>query len=340
MAKRNLIALDLAKSSIHVEVEDLAKHKIISSRKMNVAALKKFITRQPPSTVAMEACGSAHHWCWLAEACGHEVILLPPQHVTPYRQGHKTDATDTRAIREAAKRPDRKEAVKKSPELLALQTLLRVRGQYVDLKRQRSNEIRMHLLEFGIRIPKSYAALQRELMPILADAENDLPDLVRSLLHRLYVSFLETAREVKELDQELQQVVKQCEPCRRLLQLEGVGPVCAILLYTRIGDGSAFKNGKQAAALVGVTPQQYSTGGVVNLGHIRKRGVDKEARATLLQGAKSVVHKKMPPTNDKAIWLRDLIARRGENIAAVALVNKTVRTAWAMLSRGEEYAAA
>ena len=39
------------------------------------------------------------------------------------------------------------------------------------------------------------------------------------------------------------------------------------------------------------------------------------------------------------MWLKNLIHRRGENIAAVALVNKNIRTAWAMLSRGEEYVA-
>jgi len=98
-----------------------------------------------------------------------------------------------------------------------------------------------------------------------------------------------------------------------LRQLEGVGPVCAVLLYVRIGDGSAFKNGREASALVGVTPQQYSTAGVANLGHIRKQGVDKHARALLLQGAKSVIHAKRDPETKKDCWLRQLIGPRGEN---------------------------
>lgn len=43
--------------------------------------------------------------------------------------------------------------------------------------------------------------------------------------------------------------------------------------------------------------------------------------------------------NTKEQWLKALVQRRGTRIAAVALANKTVRTAWAMLSRQQEYQA-
>ncbi|BBI59743.1 hypothetical protein [Vreelandella sulfidaeris] len=39
----------------------------------------------------------------------------------------------------------------------------------------------------------------------------------------------------------------------------------------------------------------------------------------------------------KSRWLRALVARVGKNKAAVALANKTVRTAWAVLHRGQAY---
>ena len=265
MSKRILIALDLAKSVIQVATEDLDRRKILSNRSMSPKRLKQFLANQLPCSVAMEACGTAHHWCWFAEEHGHKVILLPPHYVAPYRQGHKTDSTDTLAVLEAAKRPDRKEAVKKTPELVELQMFHKVRQQYVDHKRGVSNQIRGHLLEFGAVIPKGYAALNREVIPLLEDAENGLRDLTRSLIFRLYQSFLETEKILQQMDKELVQLVKAIPPCQRLCRLEGVGPVGALLLYTHIGDGSAFKNGRQASALIGVTPQQHSTGGVANI---------------------------------------------------------------------------
>lgn len=341
LKNRNIIAIDLAKNSLYVVAEN--KHgAIVKDKAMTVDQLRRFLARQPHSLVAMEACGSAHHWTWFAEDLGHEVKLLPPQHVVPFREGHKTDQTDTFSILEAAKRPKGKEAVKKSPQQLGLQTLLDIRERYVDQKRRYSNAVRGHLLEFGIRIRRGYAALDTHLYEVLEDADNGVPHRVRALMHRLYQSFQEAERHVQELDKELQQVIREVEPCQRLSQLEGVGPVAAISYYARIGDGRAFRNGRETAAWLGSTPQQYSTGGHVNMGHIRKRNVDRRLRATLLQGAMSVVAKLAngkPPGNQKMRWLKDLIDRRGPRIAAVALLNKNTRTAWAMLRSGEEYVA-
>ena len=339
MSHPNLIALDLAKNVIEVTVEDLSCNKIKLNKKVNRKRLSKFLAKQPPTTIAMEACSGAHYWTWIAEAHGHEVILLPPHHVAPYRQGHKTDENDNEAILAAAKRPKRKEAVKKTPEQLELQVLLGVRRHYSDDKRRWSQSIRGQLAEFGVVIPKSYAALKRRVPEVLEDAENGLPCRLRALIHRQYESFLEAERQLGELEREVTVVSRQTDACRRLCALEGVGPVNAIGLYTRIGNGQAFHDGRQASAYIGNTPQQHSTSGVANIGHIRKKYVDKQFRASLLQGARSVVYKlrHKPPTTATQRWLKDIIARRGEKVAIVALANKNTRIAWALLKTGEEY---
>ena len=48
---------------------------------------------------------------------------------------------------------------------------------------------------------------------------------------------------------------------------------------------------------------------------------------------------KRTPKTKKEYWLQGLIERKGKKCAAVALANKTVRTAFAMLSQGTIYKA-
>jgi len=132
--------------------------------------------------------------------------------------------------------------------------------------------------------------------------------------------------------------VKQLEPCKRLMALEGIGEVCASMLYASIGDGREFKNGRQASVYIGLTPKQYSSGGKIIMLGIDKRGGNKPLRAALYQGALSVISR-LPsePRTAKEAWLLKLVERVGVKRACIALANKTVRTAWALLATGKSY---
>ncbi len=72
---------------------------------------------------------------------------------------------------------------------------------------------------------------------------------------------------------------------------------------------------------------------------ISKECANKRLRSSLIQGARAVINplRKRDPTNGLEIWLKTLMERRGEGRAAVALANKTVRLAWAMLHYGEDF---
>jgi transposase len=47
--------------------------------------------------------------------------------------------------------------------------------------------------------------------------------------------------------------------------------------------------------------------------------------------------KNRPTKTTKELWLKGLIERRGVNCVSIALANKTVRTAYALLKSGEDY---
>jgi transposase len=56
------------------------------------------------------------------------------------------------------------------------------------------------------------------------------------------------------------------------MQLPGIGPNTASALLARLGAGHDFRNGRQVAAWIGLTPGEYSSGGKARLGRITKAG--------------------------------------------------------------------
>ena len=75
---------------------------------------------------------------------------------------------------------------------------------------------------------------------------------------------------------------------RGLMQRPGIGPITASALLASIGNGHDFKNGRQVAAWIGLTPGQHSSGGKARLGRITKAG-DSYLRSLLVMGARSIL---------------------------------------------------
>ena len=126
------------------------------------------------------------------------------------------------------------------------------------------------------------------------------------------------------------------EQAQRLMTISGVGLKVATALPGAIGDISAFKNGRELAAWLGLVPRQCSTGGKSTLLGISKRG-DVYIRKLLIHGSRSVLNWVDRKDDRTSLWAKELKARRHKNIASVALANRIVRVAFALLKRGEDY---
>lgn len=336
MNRLNTIGVDLAKNIIQVSVVSST-----NKERLNKALTRKkfseFLAKQQPALVAFEACASAHYWGRVAKRCGHEIKIIPAKAIVPFRQGHKTDKNDALAIAEAANRPNIKVAPHKGIEQQAMQSVQRSRDHLVCERTALSNHLRSLLMEFGLVIPQGFAALSRCIPEILEDGENELSDIYRPTLARLYERFCRLQDDIAFIDNQITLLIKENDTCQRLTQLEGVGPISSILLYSSLGSGEAFKSGREFSAYVGLTPKQFSSGGKVTIVGISKHVANRKLRAVLIQGARSYVHKLKEPKTAKDKWLMALIERAGCGRAAVALANKNVRTAWALLTQGADY---
>lgn len=336
MSYSTTVGVDLAKNVIQVSVVS-PRGKERLNRSLTRRKFAEFLAKQQPALVAFEACATSHYWARTAQRHGHTARIIPAKAVAPFRQGHKTDSNDALAVAEAARRPNIKEAPMKTIDQQGMQAIQRSRDLLVQESTALSNHMRGLLMEFGVVIPQGFAALRRMLPEILEDGDNEVPDMYRPTLHRLYGRFLELRDDIQSMNVEVKELVKRHPDCKRLTALEGVGPISAVLLYASLGTGEAFSGSREFAAYLGLTPRQFSSGGKTNIVGLSKKIGNCRLRSVLIQGARAYVHKLKEPKTSKDRWLMDLIERAGHGKAAVALANKNVRTAWAMLTQGTEY---
>ena len=83
------IGIDLAKSVFAVCGAD-SSGRVVMRRQLRRPQVLNFMRGLPRCVVGMEASGGAQYWARQLTALGHEVRLMSPALVMPYRKGNKT----------------------------------------------------------------------------------------------------------------------------------------------------------------------------------------------------------------------------------------------------------
>lgn len=329
------IGLDIAKSVFQVHGVD-AHGKVVIRKQLNRSKVQAYFAQLPVCRIGIEACGSAHYWGRELQKLGHDVRLMAVQLIKPYRTKQKNDRNDAEAICEAVSRPQMRFVPIKTVEQQAVLTVHRARELLVSERTAVANQLRGLLLEYGIVIPAGLQRLRRALPGILSAVDEILPTLARTVVTELQGRLQEVDERIAGHDRQIAQLARQNEAAKRLMHLDGIGPITATAVVATVGDATTFHHGRQFAAGLGLVPKQFSTGGKSVLGRITKRG-NVYLRTLLIHGARAVLRYTPNRPDTKSQWVEALRQRRGDNIAAVALAAKHARIVWALLARGHEY---
>ena len=313
--------VDLAKSVFQVHGVD--DDGVLIRKRLSRQKLSEFFANQPPSLIGMEACSGAHYWARQLRDLGHDVRLIAPQFVKPYLFGNKTDGNDAAAICEAVGRPSMRFVAIKTPEQTSILMLHRVRERLIGQRTALINQVRGYLAEFGVTIRKGAAWVGRELPSLIDDQDNGIPFLARETLRDLYRELCDLDRRVADHDKKLKAVFDATPDCKRIAAVDGVGVLTATAFIATLGDPKAFKNGRQVAAWLGLTPREHSSGNRQSRMGITKRG-DRYLRKLLVHGARSALRVTSKRDDPKSRWIERLRGRTHENVASVALAAKKV----------------
>ena len=330
------MGIDLAKNVFQLHGVD--KHeKVVVRKQLKRSQMLEMFVNKAPMLIGMEACGGANYWARELTKLGHTVKVMAPQHVKPYVKSQKNDKRDAEAICEAVSRPTMRFVSVKTEEQQDMQAIHRIRDRLVKARTALVNEVRGLLAEYGIVISHTgVPATRRGLLDAIEDADNGLTTKMRDILFNLNEEINEIENRIQHYLRQINLHCTQDDRVKRIIEIEGLGPISASAIVTAVGDAKQFKNGRDMAAWIGLVPTQHSSGGKEKLGGISKRG-DKYLRTLLIHGARSVIRFSETKTDKRNVWVNELIAQRNKNVATVALANKNARIIWSILAREECY---
>jgi transposase len=329
------VGIDIGKTVFHlVAMDELGK--IVAKKRFSRSQLLAYTANLQTCLIGMEACCEAHYLGRMLASQSHDVRLIPAQFVKPFLKSNKNDYLDAEAIAEAVQRPSMRFVPLKSEEQLDLQALHRVRDRLVSRQTSVINQLRAFLLERGITFRKGRLFLRKNMPAILEDAGCTLSPRMQFIIHGLWREWIAVENQIAEATAAIEQIAKQDEGCRRLVEVPGVGALVASAMVAAVGNGSAFARGREFSAWLGLVPKQYSTGGKAKLLGISKRG-NQYLRRLFIHGSRSVLAHVRRETHPLGPWMNSLETRMHRNVAAVAVANKLARIAWAVLYSGQPY---
>src|SRR5215208_4414044 len=301
----SVLGIDLAQQVFHLVGMD-AHGTIVVRKRLYRAQVMAFIAQLPPTLIGMEACGGAHDWARCLREHGHEVRLMAPQCVTPYRQANKNDRRDAEAIAEAMTRPTMRFVPVTSGAQQDLQALHRVRERLMKARTALINETRGLLHDYGIIVPQGAATFRKHVLEKLTTEAAKLTPHSLELFRQLLEELAALESRVAPYDAQLAQVAQMPPVCQRLMTIPGLGELTATALVAAVNDATQFQNGRQFAAWLGLVPRQHSTGGKARLLGISKRG-DVYLRKLLVHGARATLRWVGLKADRRSQWLRGLL---------------------------------
>jgi len=286
---------------------------VVMRRKVRRETLITLAEKLSPCVVGMEACCGAHHIGRVFAAHGHDVRLMSPEYVRSYVKAQKNDDRDAAGIAEAAPRPTMRFVDLKSQDQLDMQTLHRSRDRLVGERTALINQLRAILLERGFVAPQGKRKLE-QFLSVLMDKTNLC---LRRRVRRLGEG---ERRGSPADDNPRHRRVRRIRPCRRHRAGGKLRPGARSRRVARSRSPSVH-HWRQAEA---ARNQQAG---------------NKYLRRQLIHGARAALPHVAERDTPVGRWAKGLLSRAHHNVMVVAYANKLARIAWAVLRRGERFAA-
>ena len=287
---------------------------------------------QPIDEVVIEATGNCMAVSRVLSPFVKRVVIANPLQVKAIAHAHvKTDKVDAGTLASLYAAGYLPEIWTPDAATERLRRLIARRYQVVRHRTRIKNEV--HAILHAHLIPKcphadSFNGRGRDWL-----AHQPVPDDERDAIERHVRELDRLAEDLTILDREIATNSLDDGSVRRLLTITGVNLAVAAGLMAAIGDITRFKSPQKLVSYFGLNPRVHQSGlGAAHHGRISKVGRS-HARAMLVEAAWAAAK---TPGPLHAFFVR-IRARRGHQVAAVAVARKLTVLCWHLLTNEEDY---
>lgn len=337
------IGLDLAKREtqlvvLNAEGEQVAACRFPTTREnflLLAAELSEF------DTVALEVTTNSNAITRLLQQSPAQILTSNPIRTKMIASAKiKTDKIDARVLAELARAGYLPLVWLPDLDTESLRHLFCDRRSLVDRRTELKNTVHsiLHRNLIEYQFEDLFGAAGRKWLEGLCEASDQGCDqLDRLRLRAILIELDRLESHLREVEGAIAAFIAERPKLRaqldHLLSIHGVSMVVGAGLLAAIGDIKRFSKAKQLASYFGLVPSTYQSGDTqARHGKITRTGRS-DARWLAVEAAE---HLRKAPGPLRALYTR-VSAKRGHNVAVVAVARKLTELAWHLLTKDEDF---
>ena len=251
----------------------------------------------------------------------------------------KTDANDALTLAMYLQKEMLPEAHLCSQTSEEIRRMLKTRRILVQSSVKIKNQIHGMLLGYGIETNAAQFQSKRKRQDLINDlADHDYSEFTASSLEVMLNILDVLAEQIKDVEEQIEQMVEDNEDVELLKTIPGVGKIGAATIASYTEDLERFDGDfKRFAAYIGIVPSVHNSNETVYLGRITKYG-PQELRTAFVQVALGMIRLSKQTSNWRLIEdYRRKKKDKGSGRAIIAMTRKIARIVFVMLENREPF---
>jgi len=293
-----------------------------------------FFARHAPMRVVLEVSSHSRWVQKLVTKAGHEAIVANARRVQLISQNErKTDRVDAELLARLGRADPTllKPIQHRTDDAQKDIVLLRARAALMRARTLLINCVRGVVKTVGARI-KSCAS------DAFGKRTEEIPESLRPALAPMMDQIRKLTAEIRSYDKQIKGLAEGAADIAPLLTTTGVGALTAVAFVRTLEDPTRFRNGRAAAAYIGLVPRRSQSGGLDPQLRITKCG-DSYLRQLLVNCAQYILG---PFGSDSELkrWGLKLAERGGKNAkkrAVIAVARKLAVILYRLWTTGQDY---